>query len=330
MGFGQVLAQIAGFKQLLQEILAAIDRESPALVILVDYPGLHVRLAEQLSLRRIPVIQYVAPKVWAWGQSRVEKIRRYYSLVLGMLPFEEEFFRRHQVAYRYIGSPLRDRADIICARLEAQLPRERAKHGCGHYTTLLGFLPGSRVEEVRYILPILAHLNAEIKKHFPQLGWVVPIAENLDEAVVRKYLPPGLRREEGGNVHLVRGNSLELMRMSDACVVASGTATLECALLEIPLVAVYRMNELNYQIARRVVKVSWISLVNLVLEKAAIVEFVQDFSLQDVVAELSLLLKDTKRRSALGEDYSRLRELLGAGAADQAARQVLLTLEKTR
>ncbi len=322
MGFGRVVAQIAQFKQLLQEILAAIDRRPPRGVILVDYPGLHLLLAEQLQLRGIPVVQYVAPKVWAWGQGRLARIRRHYSLVLGMLPFEEQFFKAHGVAYRYIGSPLRDRADALCAGVEAQSPKVRAGYGFSPGALLLGFLPGSRVEEVRYILPLLAQLNLELSKRYPGLEWLVPLAESLDEELLREFLPAGQQVEEGGNIHLLRGNSLELMRITDACIVASGTATLECALLEIPLLAVYRMPELNYVIARRLVKVRWISLVNLVLGKEAIAEFIQDFSLANIIAELERLLSDGERRRQLHEDYKLLRSLLASGAAENAAGEI--------
>jgi lipid-A-disaccharide synthase len=323
MGFAEVLANIALFKAHVQTLLTAIDRRRPAVAILVDYPGLHFYLAEQLHLRQIPVVQYVAPKVWAWGKSRVGKLRRDFSLVLGMLPFEEEFFRRQQVPYAYIGSPLRDRSDEVSARLPAQSLAARTGLGCSEFSPLLGFLPGSRKEEISNILPLLPQLNSALKKYFPRLGWVIPLAENIGAPDESSWLTRALQGIESANITVIRGNSLEIMRMADACVVASGTATLECALLATPLVAVYRMNELNYQLARRVVKLPWVSLVNLVLNRSAIVEFLQNFSLDAIVTELRELIEGQERRQRFFADVEALHACLGPHAAAQAADKIL-------
>lgn len=319
MGFGQVVAKLGDLRLFAQHLLAEIDRRRPQAAILVDYPGLHFYLAEQLALRRIPVIQYVAPKVWAWGKGRISKLRRDFSLVLGMLPFEIEFFAKHGVNYHYVGSPLRDRADEVINTIAARSPLSRERFGVEKFSPLLGFLPGSRLEEIKYILPLLPQLHGRLKQMYPNIGWVLPIADSIDRDTIYKYLG----KEHASAITLVSGNSLELMRMADACVVASGTATLECALLQTPLLAVYRMNEINYHLARKLVKISWISLVNLVLNKGAIREFIQDFSCDEIAAEVRDLLESTSRRSALAQDYAELQQRLAGNAARTAAQKIM-------
>jgi lipid-A-disaccharide synthase len=322
MAYIEIISKINEFKTHLSSLLTAVDRRRPALAILVDYPGMHFMLGEQLALRQIPVVQYIAPKLWAWGKGRTIKLRRDFRLVLGMLPFEEEFFHAHQVPFAYIGSPLRDRADEIAARIPAQSQEERKNFSCSGYSPLLGFLPGSRRDEIKHILPLLPELNRELKKYFPRLGWVLPIADSVDRNLINSYLPAG----ENSNVVLIAGHSLEVMRSADACVVASGTATLECALVGTPLLAVYRMSELNYRMAKRVVKLRWISLVNLVLQKRAIAEFVQDFTLSELVAEVRALLGDSECRKKFFADVAELQRVLTPGAARCAAEKILALL----
>jgi lipid-A-disaccharide synthase len=296
--------------------------------VLIDNPGFHLRLAEQFRMRGIPVYQYVAPKVWAWGQGRVEQLRRNFTAILGILPFEEEFFHRHQVNYHYVGSPLKDRIDKVIVRRESL--------GLPEATPVLACLPGSRPSELSLNLPTLVNVRQAVARQVPEAIFFVPIAANLPIEMVADILRTHcgvelkprpveasghLRVEswEAAGLRFVRGMSLELMASADVAIVASGTATLECALLGTPMVVVYTMSELSYQIAKRVVKLPYVSLANLMLGRQVVQEYIQEFSISDVAAEVLSLLTDKERNREIRLLFEDMRDKLQGNAAQNAA-----------
>lgn len=329
MGIAEVAKKIPDLKMLESRVLSWIEQANPKFAILIDNPGFHIRLAEQLKMRGIPVIQYVAPKLWAWGEKRVDKVRSAYELVLGILPFEEEFFRDRGVAYEYVGSPQKDRIDkVIINRAALGLPEKRQVIAC---------LPGSRMSEIELNLPIINSLKKMVQSEVPDAMFVVPVAPNLEldqvfsvltagtETVARK-VPAGdqiaVESWECQGLRFVRGMSLEIMAAADAAIVASGTATLECALLGTPMVVIYRMNDFSYQIAKKVVKVQSVSLVNLIAGQKLVREFIQDFSYEDAANEVISLIKDKERRRFLTQNFEEIKDRL-KGAASETAAQII-------
>jgi lipid-A-disaccharide synthase len=327
MGVAEVAKKIGELKMLEDRILHWIDRWEPRFAVLIDNPGFHLRLAEQLRMRGVRVFQYVAPKIWAWGQGRAPKIRQAFDMVLGILPFEEEFYREREINYAYVGSPLKDRIDKVIIKREALgLPNDRPVIAC---------LPGSRPSEVKLNLPTIAAVRNLVAREVPDVLYVVPVSQNLTLEDMVDALTFGGKRpdvktiEPGGGLavesweceglRFVKGMSLELMASADVAIVASGTATLECALLGTPLVVVYSMSELTYQIAKRAVKVPYVSLVNLLAGRKLVEEFIQDFSTAEVAAEVLSLLRDAVRRKAIRESFEDIRDRLKGTAADNAA-----------
>jgi lipid-A-disaccharide synthase len=326
MGVTEVLAKLPKLRMLETRILSWIDQCEPKFAVLIDNPGFHLRLAEQLRMRGIRVFQYVAPKIWAWGEGRAPALRENFDTILGILPFEEEFFQQRGISYAYVGSPLKDRIDkVIVTREALGLPKDKPVIAC---------LPGSRPSELKLNLPTIAGVRDHLARKLPDAVFIVPVAHNLSFDAVTEALSyggraPMLERIEHGNVAVesyrcgnlifVRGMSLELMAAADVAIVASGTATLECALLGTPMVVVYTMSELSYQIAIRKVKIPYVSLVNLIAGKKLVEEFIQDFSLEEISDELLSLLQDKDKRKYVRDSFEDIRDRLKGAAADNAA-----------
>lgn len=308
MGFAEVARKIGELAFLEKTIFAAVERLDPEFVVAVDFPGFHFRLAEHCRQLGIPVYQYVAPKLWAWGAGRISRLKSDFAGVLGILPFEREFFQQRGVRYQYVGSPHVDRM--------ARVQVDRAMFGFpprseGQKIVLL--LPGSRIPEVAAIAPLLRRIALTLRASMPDVLFAVPVAGSLDPAFVEAQFA-GLPC-----VKIVRGSSLELMAISDAAVVASGTATLECGLAELPMVVVYEMSALTHAIASKVVTVKHASLVNLLAGEGVVPEFIQDVDATEVAGQVRDLLLDPVVRSRQLEGIKLANSTLHGGAAAAAA-----------
>ncbi len=323
MGISDVLRRLPELRMFESQLLARLDNLRPAFAILVDFPGFHLRLAEQLRLRGIPVVQYVAPKVWAWGKSRIENLRRDFDLVLGVLPFEEEFFQKAGVNYRYCGSPHKDRTDKV------QLRREDL--GLAGKSPLIALLPGSRVEELRLIMPRLWTILLEMRRKNPQVQAIMPLAASLSAKDLQSILrtcgvSSPLQETATGwtlpGLQIFRGMSLEVMKVADAAIVASGTATFECALLGTPMVVVYQMSPLSFAVAKRVVKLPYVSLVNLLAGTRVVSEYLQEFRESDVAAETLQLAAPGEARREMLAAFDRIRDGLDGQCAARAATSI--------
>ncbi|MEY4632059.1 MAG: hypothetical protein RIQ81_2179 [Pseudomonadota bacterium] len=308
MGFAEVASKLGSLALLEKRIFAAVERLDPAFVVTVDFPGFHFRLAEFCRQCGIPVYQYVAPKLWAWGASRISRLKSDFSGVLGILPFERDFFLERGVRYEYVGSPHVDRISRIKV--------ERSLFGlAGDRLTqpVVLLLPGSRVAEITSIAPLLVRTARAIESMVPGVCFAVPVAPSLDVEFVRSRFA-GLK-----SVTVVAGASLELMSVSDVAVVASGTATLECSLSGLPMAVVYQMSPLTHMIAQRVVTVKHASLVNLLAGEEVVPEFIQDVDAQAVAACVRDLILDSSVRDRQLAGLALANSTLHGGAAQSAA-----------
>lgn len=295
MGLFDVLKKTAEIKMVEKRVLSHLDRWKPNIAILVDYPGFHFRLAEQLKMRGIKVVQYIAPKLWAWGASRVYRLRRDFDLVMGIFPFEAEFFRSRGVDFEFVGCPHLRRLEKI-ESCHATLKLDESK-------PVVAMLPGSRESEVKRILPIMLKLKQKLAAADPKLQFCVPVAANLSYEKVLKSIP----EEEKSGVLFVKQKSLEIMKGSDLAIVASGTATLECALLGTPMVVLYKMDSLSYFLAKRKVTTKWVSLVNIIMSKEVVPEFIQNIDEEGVLSTLKELLdKHSNRYLLMKEQFKQL------------------------
>ena len=345
MGFVEVLKHFSFLKIYERNFLEAICRLKPQFVVFIDYPGLHIRLAEQVKMLGIPVVQYVAPQLWAWGKGRTEKLGMVTNHVLGIMPFETEFFRDTNVNYTYVGTPQVDRA--------ATLSRDKAQFGLNG-NKVIGFFPGSRKNEIiRMLEPIRATITEIRQKMVLDLGLTHPIdapinivlsmAPSVPPAFFLTYLgvpeseqrplldaisSSGRAKFQG--ITIVRGRSLELMGVCDAALVTSGTATLECALAGTPLAVAYRLHPLSFRIAMKVVKVKYISLVNLVANKLIVREFIQNFAPKDLASWLMSLCFDNTVRGVFHADMQVVREQLQGRPGRRAAEKLCALFQRQK
>lgn len=308
MGVAEVAAQIGRLALLEKRVLASIERLRPAFVITVDFPGFHFRLAGHLKLAGIPVYQYVAPKLWAWGAGRVSRLKQDFAGVLGILPFESEFFLSRDVNYEYVGCPHVDRVRHV--RVDRAMFGFEADKNTQPIVLLL---PGSRRAEIESIAPLLRRVARQLEVTVPGVAFALPVASNLPLDFVRSRFS-GIR-----NLRVFHGCSLELMSIADAAVVASGTATLECGLSMLPMVVVYEVSPLTYSLMKNHVTIKHVSLVNLVAGHEVVPEFIQNVDPVAVAMKVEKLLLDPASRESQMRGLRMVNEGLQGGAAMRAA-----------
>jgi len=287
--------------------------------VFIDFPDFNLRLAKEARARGIPVIYYISPQVWAWRRGRVKKIARLVDRMLVILPFEEEIYRKAGVNVEYVGHPL---ADVVkCGLTKAASRKDLGLPARGPVVALL---PGSRSAEVGRHLPVMldaaASIEAGLKK---KTAFIIPAARSVDPAAFDEA-----RRASGINLTVVEGKMYEALKASDAAVVASGTATLETALMGVPMVIVYRMSGLSYGIGRALVDVPFIGLPNIIAGKKVATELIQsDVTAGNISGEILAILGDQAKRRAIIRDLKDLRARLGKGAAKKAAHVIASFLE---
>jgi lipid-A-disaccharide synthase len=315
VGIVEVVRHLRRLHGVFRQLLDEVDRRRPAAAVLIDYPDFNLRVARELRKRGIPVLYYVSPQVWAWRPGRIELIRKVVSRMLVIFPFEEKLYRDAGIPVSFVGHPL---IDLVTAGAAGHL---RPELGLDPARPVVSILPGSRRREVSYNLPGLAGATRLMRERRPDLQFVVAVAPSLDPAL----LAPAFA---GLPVTLVQGRTHEALAASDVALVASGTATVETALLGVPMVVVYRLSRLTYLMGRRFVRVPHVAMANLIAGRRIVPELIQDdFTPQAVADEALSLLEDEGRaagmRSALAEVRSRLGE---PGASARAAAVVRETL----
>jgi lipid-A-disaccharide synthase len=313
MGLVEVLRELPRIRGILHGLVAECGRRQPRLAVLVDSPDFNLRLAARLQRLGIPVVLYVSPQLWAWRQGRVKTVRRLAREVLCILPFEVPFYNEHGVAARYVGHPLVDDMD------QAGL----LTHGLAAEPRRLALLPGSRAMEVRHLLPVMLDGLRQIPQQEVEEALLIEapgVAAAIDAVVERAGGDPRLRRVSG------RQRRRELAASALAWT-ASGTATLECAVLDVPMVVGYRLQAFSYALARLLVRVPHVALVNLIAGQRAAPELIQrEFRPDRLVAVTRQLLTGAaaEQRTAL----ARVRSKLGdPGASRRAAEAVAEYLE---
>ncbi len=315
MGFWEVITNIRTILKNISFCKEDILAYEPDAILLVDYPGFNLRIAEWAHEKGIKVIYYISPQVWAWKQKRVHKIKQVVDKMFVILPFEKEFYERFNYDVTYVGHPLLDEI-AKHGFSEEQRKAFYAKHELDA-RPIIAVLPGSRRQEVSKKLPIM--LNA--LKPFTEYQVVIAGAPSLDEAFYAPF--------NSENVKMISNETYHLLQSSEAAVVTSGTATLETALFKVPEVVCYKSSRFSYEIAKRLVKVKYISLVNLIMDREVVRELIQgDCNSEAIREELSKLLKDDAYRAALMKNYDELEVILGGGgASDKVAESLLLELK---
>jgi lipid-A-disaccharide synthase len=319
MGIAEVLPRLPRIWRVFRELVRAARERRPAAALLVDVPDFNLRLARKLRRLGVPVVFYVSPTVWAWRRGRVRQIARDVDRMLCILPFEEDFYREHGVRARYVGNPVVEQVPPPGA------PETfRRALGLEPGRPTLALLPGSRPSELHRLLPAMVESAALLARERPELQIVVPVAPGLEPAPVEQaFAARGLRPT------LVSGRAAEVVGAADVAVVASGTATLETALMLRPMVVVYRMSALSWAVGRLLVRVAFVSLVNLLSGRRLVPELLQSaLRPEAVAAEVRRLWNPGADRDAQVDGLRALRSRLGDGpTASRVADEVLEVLD---
>ncbi len=297
MGFIEVAANIKTILRNLKICKRDILNYQPDAVILIDYPGFNLRIAEFTHKKGFKTFYYISPQVWAWKKSRIYQIKRTIDKMFVILPFEKEFYARHNVDVEFVGHPLLDAITEDDIRENPAGSKDKP---------VIGILPGSRKQEIMRMLPVMLKMGPE----FPGYDFVVGAAPSIKDEFYFDLA--------GNNtIVLSREGSLKLLRRSSAAIVTSGTATLETAIMNVPEVVCYKGSIISYQIARRLVRVPFISLVNLISGKEIVKELIQnDFTKPNLKRELEKILRPDKKDEMKGY-YTELRKKLGGPGASQ-------------
>lgn len=320
MGFSEVLRALPRLWRNMRQARALIRQWRPDVLVLVDYPGFNLALAGFAKKLGIPVHYFISPKVWAWKEYRVRKIKKTVDRMYSILPFEEEFYARHGYKVDYVGNPS---VEEIAWSMGHLPPKKHfmERQGLGDDRPIIALLPGSRKGEIRNNLPLMV----EAAKRFPEFQYVVGAAPSVPEKFYREVAQdPGLK--------VVFGCTHTLLKYSRAAVVVSGTATLETALIGTPQVVVYRANgsRLSYNIMARLLKVRYVSLPNLIVNNSIVSELLLDrCTAASIARELSPLLQPSPRLTFQQQGYRNMQRRLGTSvASEQAALLIVEQLKK--
>jgi len=298
MGFLEVIKNLGTIFKNLKACKEDILQYKPDALILIDYPGFNLRIAEWAKQQGYKVIYYISPQVWAWKENRVKLIKKAVDKMLVILPFEKDFYKKWNYEVEYVGHPL---VEVVDDFINNEQGTRNVEQGSKN---VIALLPGSRKQEILKKLPIML----EVAKHFPGYEFVVAKAPGLEESFYAELLAPYQ------NVSSVSDKTYNLLMRSKAALVTSGTATLETALFGVPEVICYKGSSFSYQIAKRLIKIKFIGLVNLIMDKEVVKELIQDeLTVKNLRHELNELLTNEIKQKQVKEDYSSLKDLLSKG-----------------
>ena len=312
MGFKEVLQNIRTIKKNFNFCYADIEKYKPDCVILIDYPGFNLRVAKYLKQRNYKIYYYISPQVWAWKQSRVKKIKQYIDKMFVILPFEKDFYAKFNYKVDFVGHPL---LDVITEHLKNKTIFEKFidNHKLEN-KKIIAILPGSRKQEIKHKLPVML----SVVKYFNDYQFVIAAAPSIELDYYKEFT-------KNINVKIISGKTYELLQHSTAAIVTSGTATLETALFEIPEIVCYKAGNLSYQLAKRLIKVKYISLVNLIMNKQVVKELIQsNLNTHNLKTELENILTNSNYRKNISEDYKKLKQILGGKGASVKTAELIL------
>jgi len=308
LGFWEVAKQFFFFRRLMKQSVAWIEKNKPSLVLLIDYPGFNLRLAERIKPLGIPIVYYISPQVWAWGKKRIGQIERLVDRMLLILPFESDFYDATTVRHTFVGHYLLE--DIPGEYISSLVPASGP----------LLLMPGSRPQEVERMLPVMIEAAAAFQSQHNTDITLAGVDNAQCKAIYSRYLD----RAGAPLINIQFGQTRKLIYESSLVLIASGTATLETAIIGRPMVVIYKTGFITYQIAKRVIELDKIALVNLVLNEKVVPELVQYEARADqIVAELKRLATDSAYHQTVVEKLHKVPALLGgAGASERAAEEI--------
>ena len=321
IGLSDIFKHFKKIKEIFFAFLSKADEEKVDLVILVDYPGFNLRLAKELKKRGIKVIYYISPQVWAWGKGRIKNIKQYVEKIIVLFKFEADLYKKYAVPVEFVGHPLLDIAKPSSDKdtIKENLHLDKSKK-------TVALLPGSRDREITALLPVMVKASQKLYEKSRDIQFIIVRSYNLGKEIYEKYL-----KELKGPYQIVenRGReSYDYLSVSDIAIVASGTATLECAIMNTPMIITYKVSLFNAIVMKLFMRVSIIGLVNIVAGRKIVPELIQfDFTVNKVFKEVCNILFEPDRSDWIKKELSKVRKSLGEeGASRRAALSVINSL----
>ncbi len=316
VGIAEVLSRLPDILAGCKAIRKHLRESRPDLLVLIDFPDFNLHLVAPYARKlKIPIVYYISPQVWAWRQRRVASINKLVEKILVILPFEEEFYRRQGVAVEYVGHPLLDEFK----NFNCKPHNERSD---------IALIPGSRHSEIKRLLPIMLTAACLYTREKANTRFIIPVAPSIETEFIRKMIPAGLLDQ----ITLLRQPLSTALEKVSFALVTSGTATLETALAEVPMVVIYKVNQLSYELGKRLISVPHISLVNLIAEEEIVPELIQHEALPEkITAKMRALLDNPENNLRVCHKLKALKEKLGeAGAPDRAAEAIVNVLRENK
>ncbi|MCA1796497.1 MAG: lipid-A-disaccharide synthase [Desulfuromonadaceae bacterium] len=322
MGLAEVLRHLPRIWSVYRDIKRALNSsdERPDVVVLIDSPDFNLRIAKLARKSGVPVLYYVSPQVWAWRRGRVKTIARDVDKLAAILPFEPEYYAGLDIDVRYVGHPLLDEAEADTSAVEF-----RTQHDLDKSEPVIGLLPGSRRNEIHYALPAVLEAAQLLKQRYPGVGFLLPVASGLNQALLQESI-----NASGLDVELVDDTIYTSVAACDAVIAVSGTVTLQIALVQTPMVIIYKGSPFTYAIGKHLVSISHFGLPNIVAGRRVIRELLQhEANPEAIAAEIEHIIDSPDYRNSMLADLAEIRSRMGTpGCAERVARMVMELSEK--
>ena len=314
MGFFEVLKNLSFVRRVMRTMVSVAETRRPHLAILIDYPGFNLRLAKRIKKLGIPVVYYISPQVWAWGGNRVKKMKNLIDRMVVIFPFEKDIYKRFNIDCEFVGHPLLEVTRPILSLEDFQKKFDIRKNN-----VVVGLLPGSRWQEVEKILPIMLESCELLKTRIKNLKLLLGLAPTIKKEDIENLL-----KATGSQVGLVENLTYDLMKHADLLLIASGSATLECAILGTPFLVLYKTSLWTYLVAKSLISIPDIALANVVAGKRIVPEFIQKKAVPAQIAEeMYEILTDRERYKTIQNELKKVKEKLGDEGASKRAAEIV-------
>ena len=319
MGIIEVISRLKDIRSAMKTLEKQFEMNRPDLLILIDYPGFNLELARRAKKYNIPVLYYISPKIWAWREGRITRIKKYVDRMAVILPFEKKYYRGHGFEVDFVGNPLLDQVQPTLTSNEFKI-----QYGIDHDATIIGIMPGSRKQEIAKILPVFVETALLLNEKIKKCVYLLPLASTLTEDDLNEH---GVM-DDRLDIRIIKENRYETMAACDAAMAASGTLTMELGILQVPMVVCYRISKLTHFLAKPFIKAEYASLVNLVAEKEVVTELLQqEATPENIYREILPLLLNQEARDSMKQELFNVSKQLGEpGASKRTARLAMKML----
>ncbi len=317
-GLFEAVSSYKAIKETFRKVVEAMDRLSPKVIVLIDYPDFNIKVGKIAKEKGIKILYYVSPQIWAWRKGRIKTIADISDKIAVILPFEEAIYKNAGVEAEFVGHPVLE--DIEAMKHELDRDELKISAGLKANNSTIALLPGSRPHELKSLLPVMLDFVREFRKDFPEYQFIMPVAPNID---IKKYQDI-ISKLEYEKVVVKKDNAIKALFMSDMAVIASGTATLQAAFLETPMVIIYKLFFLTYFIGRMIVNVKHISLANIICGRTVVKELLQsEANPGNISDEIRKIISDKKYRGDMIEDFRKVKKMFkGKRPSERVAEMV--------